>query len=34
MLTGGKRAMLCGDLAGGYYVEPAILKGHNRMRVF
>ena len=34
VLTGGKRAMLGGDLAGGYYVEPTILKGHNRMRVF
>ena len=34
LLTGGKRAMLGGDLAGGYYVEPTILKGHNRMRVF
>jgi len=34
VLTGGKRAMLDGDLANGYYVEPTILKGHNRMRVF
>ncbi len=34
VLTGGKRATLGGDLAGGYYVEPTILKGHNRMRVF
>ncbi len=34
VLTGGKRAMLEGDLAGGYYVEPTIFKGHNKMRVF
>ncbi|GAC1327000.1 MAG: aldehyde dehydrogenase family protein [Chloroflexota bacterium] len=34
VLTGGKRAKMDGDLADGYYVEPTILKGHNRMRVF
>ncbi len=34
VLCGGKRAELEGDLAGGYYVEPTMLKGHNRMRVF
>jgi aldehyde dehydrogenase len=34
LLTGGKRAELEGDLAGGYYVEPTIFKGHNRMRIF
>jgi aldehyde dehydrogenase len=34
VLTGGVRASLPGDLAGGYYVEPTILAGHNRMRVF
>ncbi len=34
VLTGGKRATLDGDLAGGYYVEPTIFKGHNKMRVF
>ncbi len=34
VLTGGKRAQMEGDLAGGYYVEPTVLKGHNRMRVF
>ncbi|WP_419815892.1 aldehyde dehydrogenase [Glacieibacterium sp.] len=34
VLTGGKRAQLPGDLGGGYYVEPTILKGHNKMRVF
>ncbi|WP_033920175.1 aldehyde dehydrogenase [Sphingomonas sp. 37zxx] len=34
ILTGGERAMLEGELAGGYYVKPTILEGHNKMRVF
>ncbi len=34
VLTGGARAVLSGDLAGGYYVEPTVLHGHNKMRVF
>ena len=34
VLTGGKRAHLEGELAGGYYIEPTILAGHNKMRVF
>lgn len=34
VLTGGNRQMLEGDLAEGYYVEPTVLKGHNKMRVF
>lgn len=34
VLTGGKRAMHDGELAGGYYVEPTIFEGHNKMRVF
>ncbi|PIQ51680.1 MAG: aldehyde dehydrogenase [Comamonadaceae bacterium CG12_big_fil_rev_8_21_14_0_65_59_15] len=34
VLTGGHQAKLAGDLAGGYYVEPTLLKGHNKMRVF
>jgi aldehyde dehydrogenase len=33
-LTGGRRAKLEGELAGGYYVEPTILAGNNKMRVF
>jgi aldehyde dehydrogenase len=33
-LTGGKRAHLEGELSGGYYVEPTILAGNNKMRVF
>ena len=34
VLTGGVEARLGGELAGGYYIEPTILKGHNKMRVF
>jgi aldehyde dehydrogenase len=34
VLTGGARAELSGDLAGGYYVKPTVLKGHNKMRIF
>jgi aldehyde dehydrogenase len=34
VLTGGKRAQLGGELAGGYYVEPTIFEGNNKMRVF
>ena len=33
-LTGGARADLGGDLAGGYYVQPTIFTGHNKMRIF
>ncbi len=34
VLTGGQRAHLEGELAQGYYVQPTILEGHNKMRVF
>jgi aldehyde dehydrogenase len=34
VLIGGERNMLEGELAGGFYVKPTVLKGHNRMRVF
>jgi aldehyde dehydrogenase len=34
VLIGGARNALAGDLAGGFYVKPTVLKGHNRMRVF
>ena len=34
LLTGGERARLDGELAEGYYVEPTVLKGHNKMRIF
>jgi aldehyde dehydrogenase len=34
VLTGGARAALDGELAGGYYVQPTVFEGHNKMRVF
>jgi aldehyde dehydrogenase len=34
VLAGGKRKIHPGDLAGGYYVEPTVLEGNNKMRVF
>ncbi len=34
VLTGGERARLGGDLEGGYYVQPTIFEGNNRMRIF
>ncbi|MFS4488582.1 acetaldehyde dehydrogenase ExaC [Dietzia kunjamensis] len=34
LLTGGARAELDGDLAGGFYVQPTVFKGHNKMRLF
>ena len=34
VLIGGNRNVLGGDLAEGYYVQPTLLKGHNKMRVF
>nr|WP_201777073.1 aldehyde dehydrogenase [Martelella endophytica] len=34
VLLGGEAADLGGDLSGGYYIKPTILKGHNKMRVF
>ncbi|WP_428377786.1 aldehyde dehydrogenase [Lichenicoccus sp.] len=34
VLAGGEQNHLEGDLAGGYYVKPTVLRGHNRMRVF
>ncbi|MEM6933295.1 MAG: aldehyde dehydrogenase [Pseudomonadota bacterium] len=33
-LTGGEEASLPGDLAGGYYIQPTVLRGNNKMRVF
>jgi aldehyde dehydrogenase len=33
-LVGGGRAQLGGDLAGGYYIQPTLFKGNNRMRIF
>lgn len=34
LLTGGTRAILEGELKEGYYVNPTIFSGHNRMRIF
>ncbi len=34
VLAGGHRAKLGGELENGYYVEPTIFEGHNKMRVF
>src|SRR5690625_1970912 len=34
VLIGGNAKEMDGDLAGGYYVEPTIFKGHNKMRIF
>ncbi len=34
VLCGGAQAQLGGDLAGGYYVQPTLFKGHNQMRIF
>jgi aldehyde dehydrogenase len=34
VLVGGDAARFNGDLAGGFYIQPTILKGHNKMRVF
>jgi aldehyde dehydrogenase len=34
VLAGGERASLTGDLAGGYYVQPTVFRGDNRMRIF
>ncbi len=31
---GGARAEMSGDLAGGYYVQPTVFEGHNKMRIF
>jgi len=34
LLIGGERARLGGDLEDGYYIQPTLFKGHNRMRIF
>jgi len=34
LVTGGERADLGGELAGGYYVTPTIFEGDNSMRIF
>ena len=34
VLCGGDAARFNGDLADGFYIQPTIFKGHNKMRVF
>ena len=34
VLSGGERAEMEGDLAGGYYVTPTVFEGRNTMRIF
>jgi len=34
VLSGGAQAQMGGDLDGGYYVQPTLFKGHNKMRIF
>ncbi|NJD30758.1 MAG: aldehyde dehydrogenase family protein [Gammaproteobacteria bacterium] len=34
VLTGGAKAVVGSDIAGGYYIQPTIFRGHNRMRIF
>jgi aldehyde dehydrogenase len=34
VLVGGEAQKHEGELAGGFYVQPTVLKGHNKMRVF
>ncbi|MDQ0918408.1 aldehyde dehydrogenase [Paenibacillus sp. V4I5] len=33
-LIGGDRAKVDGDISEGYYIQPTVLKGHNKMRIF
>ena len=33
-LIGGERNRLGGELANGYYIQPTVFKGHNKMRIF
>ncbi|MEU9685322.1 acetaldehyde dehydrogenase ExaC [Amycolatopsis japonica] len=34
ILTGGGRSDLGGELSGGYYVQPTVFEGDNKMRIF
>jgi len=34
LLAGGHRAQVGGDFTDGYFFEPTVLKGHNKMRIF
>lgn len=34
VLCGGEVKQLDGELGGGYYIQPTLFKGHNKMRIF
>ncbi len=34
LLVGGERDIRPGELADGYYIQPTMFKGHNKMRIF
>lgn len=34
ILLGGDKEQLNNDLSAGYYIQPTLIKGHNKMRVF
>jgi aldehyde dehydrogenase len=34
VLIGGGRNQLAGELSGGYYIQPTLFKGNNKMRIF
>ncbi|WP_020494563.1 aldehyde dehydrogenase family protein [Sciscionella marina] len=34
VLTGGEKAELGGELSGGYYIQPTVFEGDNKMRIF
>jgi len=34
VISGGERAELGGDLSGGFYMQPTIFSGNNKMRIF
>ncbi|WUS90454.1 aldehyde dehydrogenase [Kribbella sp. NBC_00709] len=34
VLIGGERAKIAGEFEHGYYFQPTVLRGHNKMRVF
>ena len=34
VLAGGGAAQLGGELSGGFYIQPTVFRGHNRMRIF
>ncbi|MGA4670744.1 aldehyde dehydrogenase [Propionibacteriaceae bacterium Y1923] len=34
VLIGGQKAEFDGDLAGGFYIQPTIFRGNNKMRIF